>query len=250
LKTIILNELEFAENIISTGALGESPMFALICVGRYYISQGLGESDICDRLHALVDKNGKFHWSEIAAEILTACRRRTLLEISNIPVAESEFLAIKKLGGLQRQRLLFVLLVLAKYHNFVKHDNDNWVKYEFRHLFSLANISVSKIKQCLYINDLMQTGAIEYRHRVDSLDLRVLVLDDTTPAVANVYDMRNLGFQYMMHIGMPFFACTSCGITTKRTAGKQKYCPACASAINAQKTMERYYAKHNIPREF
>ena len=246
MKTMILNELDFAREVIRTRDLGKSPMFALVCAGRYYAAQGFGEDEIYQKLRAIASQDGRLNWSSVAEHVLSACKRRSLLEVPYIPVTQSEFSTIQALDGLQRQRLLFALLTLAKYGNLIKSHNDNWVRYEPRDVFKLANVNVARHKQSLYINDLMCAGVVQYSDHVDNLDLRVLMLDDAAPAAAAVHDMRNLGFQYMMHIGLPFFECTSCGVVAKRTAGKQKYCTECAAVINAQKTIERYHAKHRM----
>lgn len=244
MKTIILNEFEHAKEVIRTRDLGENPFFSLVCAGRYYFSQGFRERDVRDRLRDLANKSGAIRWDTVSDRVLAVCKRRPALDIQSIEITEAEIASVKKMEGLQRQRLLFTLLVLAKHGNRVREDNDSWVYRESSALFTLANISVSKKRQCLYVNDLMRAGAIRYNDHVNNLDLRVLVIDDTKPVAVSVYEIRDLGYQYMMHLGLPFFECVSCGALAQKKNNRQKYCTGCATVVNAQKTIERYHKKY------
>jgi hypothetical protein len=55
-----------------------------------------------------------------------------------------------------------------------------------------------------------------------------------------IYDMRNLGFQFMRLQGGSFFECKSCGIVVPRKSPRQMYCTECSKLENAKRSLAFY----------
>ena len=136
---------------------------------------------------------------------------------------------------------MFTMLCLAKYGNEISPTNNNWVNKKDKDIFTLSNITATLKRQSLMINDLWTLGYVGYSRVVDNINLNVKIVDNDRPEVLFVSDFRNLGNQYMRYCGEKFIECQSCGKVVRQNKNVQKYCTECATEINRQKTLEKYY---------
>ena len=150
---------------------------------------------------------------------------------------------ISAVSGLQRQRVAFALLALAKYQNAINQKNNNWVSFPLKIVFSLANVKMSMNDQCLLMNDLMRLGLLQFNQRVDNLNVKVLYSCAGGNTIIEIRDMRNLGYQYMRHCVGLFLECETCSAVVPRKAPRQKYCAECSQVERARKTLEYYRKK-------
>ena len=124
-------------------------------------------------------------------------------------------------------------------------NNNNWVNRKDNEIFSLANITLTTKRQSLLINDLWTMQYIGYSRVVDNININVKIVDNESPTVLYISDFRNLGNQYMRYCGEKYIECECCGKVVKEKHGKQRYCTECATEIDRQKSLERYYKSHN-----
>jgi len=247
MRNVVFNEALYAEEVIRTSDLGSYPYQALVCVARYYMSQGFNADTIRDRVNALYNRGLDCGFIDIADNVMKEAGRRGLADIRFIPVTAAEMANIGGIDGLRRQRVAFALLVIAKYQNELCRQNHNWVNFRHRDIFAMANVKVSVRDQYLLLNDLKTLGLIKYNRRVDNLDVRVLYTDDEGPVDLEIYDMRNLGFQYMRHLGGSYLECKSCGTVVPRKLPRQMYCTECSKLENAKRAIAFYHKKIGVP---
>jgi len=252
LTKIVLDERAWAQDIIRTQDLGNTPMRALACVARHYLEQGLDTEAVRERLNALYNKDNPCGFADISERILKEAGKRSLLYITSIPVTRRELQTIRGIDGIRRQRVAFALLALAKYQNHVHGENHDWVSFRHKDVFSMANVKVSVNEQYLLLNDLKSMGLLKYNKRVDNLDVRVLYMDSEGPVAGSqvaleIHDMRNLGHQYMRHWGGRFVECRACGAVVPRKSPRQMYCVDCAKLENAKRSLAFYHKKIGVP---
>ncbi|MCL1951643.1 MAG: phage antirepressor KilAC domain-containing protein [Oscillospiraceae bacterium] len=247
LTKIVFDERTWAQDIIRTQDLGDTPMRALTCVARHYLEIGLGTDAVRERLNALYNKDSQCGFVDISERIFGAAKKRGLLYITSIPVTQRELQTIRGIDGIRRQRLAFALLALAKYQNHAHGENHDWVSFRHKDVFSMANVKVSVNDQYLLLNDLKAMGLLKYNKRVDNLDVRVLYTDHDGAAVMKIHDMRNLGYQYMRSLGGSYLECKACGAVIPRKSPRQMYCPDCAKLENAKRSLAFYHQKIGVP---
>lgn len=233
--SIVMNERVFAENAIRDFDLGLKPTETLGILAKYYRSLGYKKSDIRKNLETFLLQCDPgisiVRWSEVIDTQVKMSEKRPLIEVAGIPITEKELELCTALESTRLQRLLFTLICLAKFANMSKDGNNNWVNRQDKEIFGLANVAVPLKHQAFMLNDLREMGYIRFSRKVDNVNINVTCLTDDDP-ILMVDDLRNLGNQFMMICGGPYFQCKSCGLVVRRGSNAQKYCRLCATEVN------------------
>jgi len=239
--TIVLNEREWTEDMITQRSLGKRPFETMCRVARYYLDSGMSKRDVrrtLDNFLLKCDPSVSLpKWADTLDRALARAAKYASINIESITVTKPEMARIEACGGKQTQRLAFTLLCLAKYWNAVSEKADSWVNNKDSDIMRMANINTSIKRQSLMYHNLNESGMIRFSKKVDSTNVRVCFIEDGETAL-HITDFRNLGYQYLKYHGEPYFVCANCGITTKLNAPvkgkKQKYCPECAVQVATQ----------------
>ena len=160
--------------------------------------------------------------------------------MDNVIVTKSEMGIIQSVKGKSRQKVLFTLLVLAKYYNAVSDKNKNWTNLEYKKIFKLANVQLSIQNQALLINDLYNCGLVNVSRNVGKPNIQVNFVDNETDAVLTITQLKDLGKEYLLFCGENYTRCRKCGVAIKQSRnGKSKYCRNCAEIIDREKAKIR-----------
>lgn len=247
MSDIILRENEWAEEQIRTSDLGTRPSVTLKRVARYYLDQGLSRNKIkklltdflikCDPHASLVS------WGDTIDYAIKRAIKHPAIDIASIPITDEELAVVGSLKGRQVKRLAFTLLCLAKYTNIINPNADGWINIEDGDIMRMANIKTSLKRQALLYRELCEQGLIQTSKKVDSISMKILFIKEGS-VVLDIADYRNLGNQYLMYCGEPYFTCERCGLTIKDNTSpkggrKRKYCPKCASEMAIQRKVNR-----------
>ena len=242
--TIVLNEHEWAKEMIASRSLGKKPFETLSRVAKYYIDNHYSKRDVRKMLDTFLiqcDPSASLpKWSNTIDYALERALKYEAIKIDYIEITDAEMSVINSLDGRQLKRLAFTLLCLAKYWNIVNPHSDNWVNCGDSDIMRMANINTSIKRQSVMYHTLNSLGLIQFSKKVDNTNVRVLFLSGGEP-VMKISDFRNLGYQYLKYCGEPYFECQNCGITVKMDNPKlgrhQKYCRACAIKVATQQNV-------------
>lgn len=250
---VVLNEREYAQDMLDRCTLGQKPIEAMGYLARYYMADGYKRREIVSLLEEFMMKCdpavNMVKWqAAIEQKVRSACRT-SLVELDSIPITQRELDLCGSLRGTQMRRLLFTLICLAKFADAVNGHNGGWVNRPDNEIFRMANIVTPVKRQSLMLNDLRDLGMIRFSRKVDNVNIKVECADPGGDAVLHITDFRNLGYQYMRHCDeyggklsakpqTSYFECEVCGIVEKRTGNRQKYCKECGIEMNRQKSME------------
>lgn len=231
--------------MIDNRSLGKKPSETLRRVARYYLDKGYSPRMARLKLDTYLLKcdpdASAWKWSEALDKAVIRAKRFPSVNIDSIDISKAEMEKIDALEGKQIKRLAFTLLCLAKYWGKIRPDNDCWVNSKDSEIMSLANINTSIKRQSLMYQTLRDAGMIQFSKRVDNTNVRVCFAEDGELAL-RITDFRNLGYQYLMHHGEPYFECENCGITTKirdpANKRRQKYCAECAAQMRIKQNVE------------
>ena len=227
---LLLNEVLEAEQIINGDKLNVKPFEALSLLARYYrqikelspketreqLSSWLGS-----QLGACADE-----WCEFIEKVTANGKKYPLLQIEKITITKSEIEKIQSLKKKNQQKLAFVLLVYAKYGNIKSAKNNSWVLTQQYKVFQAARVVGDS--RWTSMKELRDAGLIEFAHKVDNINVRVLFVDDKSEAELEIADLRELGYQYLRYIGEDFIECQDCGVLVRKTVHNKRYCKDCA----------------------
>lgn len=250
--SIVLNEYEWAERMISNHELGKKPIETLNRVAKYYLENRYSKREIrklldtfltqCDPSVSLV------HWSETLDRVAKNVGKFPLIRLDGVRITQKELDKIESLGGKQVRRLAFTLLCVAKYWDAVSESNNHWVNSPDKEIMQMANINTSIKRQSLMFAELRDAGLIKFSKKIDNLNVQVLFIEPGETAI-HIQDFRNIGYQYLKHYGAPYFDCVNCGLTVKiqePTRGRrQKYCPSCAIELHTKQKVDSVMRRRN-----
>ena len=251
---IVLNEREWAENMILARQLGKKPIETLSRVARYYCQiEGYSKKAVRNKIEEFLIQCDPgvilVKWGDILDRITKTADKYPLIQVDGVDVTEAELDVIKSLNGKQLQRLAFTLLCVAKYWNLAQPNNNDWVNTSDKDIMKMANVSTSVQRQSLMLHDMNKADIIGFSKRVDSLNLQVKFIENKSPVKLHITDFRNLGSQYLMFCGESYFQCENCGITIKKRSNVQKYCPDCAAEMYIRKSVESVMRKRSNERD-
>lgn len=232
-----MNEYTYAENLLNkqdlkASDLGSKPSSTLNLLARYYREVGKDSDEIkellSDFLHrCLKDKYKESKWIDSIFYQVVKSKKYTLKKVDNVTVVKSEMEIIQSVKGKSRQKVLFTLLVLAKYYNAVSDKNNNWTNLEYKKIFKLANVQLSIQNQALLINDLYNCGFVNVSRNVGKPNIQVNFVNNESDVVLTITQLKDLDKEYLLYCGEDYIHCQKCGALIKNYKNINKYCNKC-----------------------
>ena len=234
---IIMNEYTYAENLLNKQDLkacdlGDKPSSTLNLLARYYREIGKNDDEIKELLsdflnRCLKDKYKESKWIDSIFYQVVKSKKYNLKKVDNVIVTKSEMEIIQSVKGKSRQKVLFTLLILAKYYNAVSDKNKNWTNLEYKKIFKLANVQLSIQNQALLINDLYNCGFVNVSKNVGKPNIQVNFVDNESDTVLTITRLKDLGKEYLMFCGEDYIRCQKCGTLVKNYRNTNTYCKTC-----------------------
>ena len=232
-----MNEYTYAENLLNKQDLkacdlGDKPSSTLNLLARYYREIGKNDDEIKELLsdflnRCLKDKYKESKWIDSIFYQVIKSKKYNLKKVDNVIVTKSEMEIIQSVKGKSRQKVLFTLLILAKYYNAVSDKNKNWTNLEYKKIFKLANVQLSIQNQALLINDLYNCGFVNVSKNVGKPNIQVNFVDNESDTVLTITRLKDLGKEYLMFCGEDYIRCQKCGTLVKNYKNTNKYCKTC-----------------------
>ena len=232
-----MNEYTYAENLLNKQDLkacdlGDKPSSTLNLLARYYREIGKNDDEIKELLsdflnRCLKDKYKESKWIDSIFYQVIKSKKYTLKKVDNVIVTKSEIEIIQSVKGKSRQKVLFTLLILAKYYNAVSDKNKNWTNLEYKKIFKLANVQLSIQNQALLINDLYNCRFVNVSKNVGKPNIQVNFVDNESDTVLTITRLKDLGKEYLMFCGEDYIRCQKCGTLVKNYKNTNKYCKTC-----------------------
>jgi DNA-directed RNA polymerase subunit RPC12/RpoP len=231
---IILNEIEYAQNILKQNVIYDNIRTYINILTRYFIQkENLSKKDTYLKIDNFLKSHYKKYnyskWQDYINKQIDLGKKYPLSEIDNIPITSNELEAIEKIKNLRLEKLAFTLLCLAKFSNLRNDKNSNWVNKSITDIFRMAHINVKSDDKFLLINDLLDKDLINYNKKIDNTNICVKFIDDQSDIVLRISDFRELGYEYLLYKGESYFRCNECGILSKQNKlNNKRYCNHCS----------------------
>ena len=239
---IVLNERDYALNWLEKDVTWKNVGHVLHFIAKYYFAQCFPKDEVRSRLNDYLIKHydvyNKVTDAELIDRAIASAKGRPLVELDGVYITQAEVEKIKALDTKQMQRLMFMMLCLAKYHMAVNDKCNYWITEDTADIFRMANISVNIKKQNEMICELHNLGYIGFASlkKIDNLNIHVLIAEEDSPHEIFVDDFENTGIEWNRYCGKLYIQCECCGKKVARTGRRQKYCRKCAKIVNIEKT--------------
>lgn len=257
--TIVLNENEWAEEMIKNHSLGKKPYETLCRVAKYYIDNKYSKKEtrvLLDTFLLQCDNTASLpQWSDTLDYAVIRALKYDAVKIDSIDITKPEMEIINSLEKVQLRRLAFTLLCLAKYWLIVNPNSNGWVNNKDSEIMKYANINTSIKRQSAMYSELRELGLIQFSKKIDNTNVKVCFIKEGDVA-HSVTDFRNLGYQYLLSQGSDnYMQCQSCGVVFRKDniipkelpqkGGRpRKYCKEC-SASNIVRTRVNSVMRHS-----
>lgn len=229
---IFLNEIAEAERIIESKDLGVKPSQSLFLLAKYYrYEMKYKKSKIITVLTDFIKSTGINYrpsdWEKSVERQVDRTRNNPPINIEYIGITQKELENIAELKSPPVERIAFTALCLAKYRNILCARNNNWVCASHKMLFSLSSVNKTKYEKEMMIHKLVKAGMLQPAFAVGNTNLKVKFIDDNSPIVLKITDMRELGKEYMLYRGKKYVRCKNCGRLFYKRSNSQLYCKNC-----------------------
>ena len=233
-----MKESEAVQEIINKKSVSENTYADLILLIKYYYSQAKKSNkklktkevvaELQEYLKPQYDNYQSVDWYNRLEKLIKKYKNTPLYDVDSIPITDSELTTIKSIKNKKLEKIAFVSLVLAKYYNLRNEKNNDYVNVEYSVIFGLARVSATIMyEQPLLLHELKEMNLVQRSNRIDNPNFRVLFIDNDSPVVLHITDLRELGYQYLKYKGEKFIECAECGVLLRKKNNATKYCPAC-----------------------
>ena len=233
---IILNEAEYAERLLRDGLCGENPSAAIIILAKYfYHKKGLRRKEITASLSDFLYRYyppysvSEYQWREKIDKVISAAKKATLHEINGVSITQTEMDRIQELDDLKLERVIFVMLCLAKLNDLKNVTNNGWVNADTKEIFDMARVSVRMQDRFVILGKLEEKGMLEFPKKNGNLNNRVTFINNDSDGVLYVSDFRELGYCYLRYCGENITECAECGkLFPGNKQHNRRYCNDCS----------------------
>lgn len=238
-KKLIINERKFAEDLISFANLPEdvSANTAIKYLTRYYCEYGnMDLQEITDTVfNKMRDYNltvvayQEYKANELIKRIYSAINNGKIGKLrayDSIPLYKSEYEKIMACETDREKKVLFTIYILAKYTNCY-----GWVYNSESEIYKLANVSSTTKNKVDVFASLLNKGMIKDTKKVNDLKIGVDLSDSNEEVVLEVYDLKNVGNQFISFVKDNCIMCKECGKLVKiksKYDSSTQYCEKCS----------------------
>lgn len=250
---LILNEERYAKALydgINTEI--KSVMSKIRYVTRYLIhSEGNGDEEAYQKTVEWMNKHhdnfDESCYSNLISDAIKGAHKYPFYIIDNIKITQSELDIIASLNNLRAEKVLFVLLCMAKHQRMANGFTNGLVKYSITDLCKTARISVPAEDREYILYEIVQRGLLGYPKKNNTNCLIVnFINNDEIVLELDETDCQELAYAYLnwKNNGKGYTKCKRCNRLMKQSKTKpRKYCEECAKEVQTEQ--KRLWAEKN-----
>ena len=257
---LILNEEQYAKDLYD----GKNPdiksiMAKIRYVTRYLVHSKLRSDDDAYRetVKWLKQHHNNFDessYSNVISDAIKMAEKYPFYIIDNIKITRSELETISSLGNLRAEKILFVLLCMAKQQSMTNGFTNGLVKYSITDLCKDARVSVPADDREYILYDIVQRGLLGYPKKNNTQCLIVNFINtDEVALELDEIDCKELAYVYLYwkNGNKGYTKCQKCGRWMKQSKTKpRKYCEECAKEVlTEQKRVWAEKSRKNLTKQ-
>ena len=241
---LILNEEEYAKSLYEGKNKDvKSAMAKIRYITRYLVHSMLESDDDVYKLSVKWMKNNHDNFDEscysnVISDAIKKAHQYPFYVIDNIKITQSELDVISSLNNLRAEKVLFVLLCMAKQQRLANGFTSGLVKYSITELCKLARVSVPADDREYILYEIVKKGFLDYPKKNDTQCLIVNFMNfDDVVLELNETDCQELAYVYLSwkNNGKGYTRCQRCNRLMKQSKTKpKKYCEDCAKVVQTE----------------
>lgn len=239
---LILNEEKYAKDLYCEKNTDVKSTIGKIGYVTRYLLHSLGYSNQ-DNYKYTVEWMMKHHvnfdestYSNLIADAVKKAHKAPFYNIESIKITQTELETISTLDDPRAEKVLFVLLCMAKQQAVSYGFTNGLVKYSLTDLCKMARISVPTEDREYILYNIIQTGLLGYPKKNNTQCLIVNFIDNDGESVLSL-DENNcleLAYEYLnwKNNGVGYTRCELCDRVVKQSRSNPKrFCRECAEKI-------------------
>ena len=247
---LILNEEKYAKALYDgKNQEVKSAMSKIRYITRYLIHSD-GKSDE-DAYKFSVGWMKKYHdnfdescYSNVISDAIKKAHQYPFYVIDNIKITQSELDIISSLDNLRAEKVLFVLLCMAKQQRMSNGFTNGLVKYSITELCKLARVSVPADDREYILYEIVKMGFLGYpkKNNTQCLIVNFINNEDNVVLTLDEVDCQELAYVYLSwkNGGKGYTRCQKCNRLMKQSKTRPKqYCECCGKDVERENTRER-----------
>ena len=238
---LILNEEKYARDIYECKKPDVKSIMTKIRYVTRYLSHTQQKSD-ADVYKETVEWLNQHHinfdescYSNVISDAIKCVKKYPFYNIDSIKITKLELDIISSLEDLRAEKVLFVLLCMAKQQMVSMGFTNGLVKYSITDLCKMARISVPAEDREYILHTIVQHGLIGYPKKNDTKCLIVKFIDDGDAELdLSELDCQELAYAYMCwkNNGDGYGRCEYCKRLIKKSKTKpQRFCESCSQIV-------------------
>jgi hypothetical protein len=232
---LIFDEKKHALNLLKNGFSTSYINFNDLCIlAKYFKYIGKNRTQIRKNLQDFCIKFGQEYNEVLFRDRLENAIRQSQKYGIRIPidinVTETELEKIKNIGDYKRQKILFVMLVIAKYFKYTdsrlqdkrKRINTNfYVNENFIDIIELANVNIQRLERRDILYDLEQSGLISTKgNKRDDIYFLINFIDEESDIAIVINNIDDIVKFYPVY-------CEKCGKIIRDKSKRHNFCENC-----------------------
>ena len=178
-------------------------------------------------------------YSNVVSDAVKKAHQYPFYVIDNIKITRSELDIISSLDNLRAEKVLFVLLCMAKQQRLSNGFTNGLVKYSITDLCKLARVSVPADDREYILYEIVKKGFLGYPKKNNTQCLIVNFIDNEDDVVLELdeIDCQELAYVYLSwkNEGKGYTRCKRCNRIMKQSKTKpKKYCEECAKVVQTE----------------
>lgn len=239
---LILNEEKYARELYNGQNNNIKSVVAKVGYITRYNLYSLGLSDAENYKQTVRwmnehhDNFDESYYSNLIADGVKRARKIPFYHIENIKITQSELNSIASLGNLRAEKVLFVLLCMAKQQRIINGFTNGLVRYSLPELCKTARISVPADDREYILYDIVQKGLLGCPKKNDTKCLIVNFINETDDIVLQLdeIDCQELAYAYLCwkNGGAGYGRCECCNKLMKKPKNNpHRFCEECTQAL-------------------
>ena len=246
---LILNEEQYAKDLYDGNNQDIKSIMAKIrYITRYLVHSEHKNDD--DVYRATVQWLNKYHnnfdessYSNVISDAVKSAIKYPFYIIDNIKITQSELDIISSLDNLRAEKILFVLLCMAKQQSMSNGFTNGLVKYSITDLCKAARVSVPADDREYILYEIVKRGLLGCPKKNNTQCLIVNFINtDEVALELDESDCKDLAYVYLnwKNGGKGYTKCQRCNRWMKQSKTKpKKYCEECGKEVEREQTRER-----------
>lgn len=241
---LILNEAQYAKDLYDGKNQDIKSIMAKIrYITRYLVhSKQKNDNDVYqETVKWLKQHHNNFDessYSNVISDAIKVAYKYPFYVIDNIKITQSELEAISSQNNLRAEKILFVLLCMAKQQNMSNGFTNGLVKYSITDLCKTARVSVPADDREYILYEIVQQGLLDYpkKNNTQCLIVNFISTDEVVLELDEI-DCQELAYVYLnwKNNGKGYTRCQKCDRWMKQSKTKpKKYCEDCAKVVQAE----------------